>query len=94
MVENLPAMQETWVPSWGWENPLKKGMATHSSILGLPRWVLVVRNPPANAGDIRGAGSILWLERLSEERNGYPLQYSWASLVAQTVESAVWKTQI
>ena len=58
MVENLPAMQETWVPSWGWENPLKKGMATHSSILGLPRWVLVVRNPPANAGDIRGAGSI------------------------------------
>ena len=26
-------MQETWVPSLGWEDPLKKGMATHSSIL-------------------------------------------------------------
>ena len=30
---NLPAMQETWVPSLGWEDPLEKGMATHSSIL-------------------------------------------------------------
>ena len=26
-------MQETWVPSLGWENPLEKSMATHSSIL-------------------------------------------------------------
>ena len=26
-------MQETWVQSLGWENPLEKGMATHSSIL-------------------------------------------------------------
>ena len=33
MVKNLSAMQETWVQSLGWEEPLKKGMATHSSIL-------------------------------------------------------------
>ena len=33
MVKNLPAMQETWVQSLGWEDPLEKGMATHSSIL-------------------------------------------------------------
>ena len=33
MVKNLPAMLETWVRSLGWEDPLKKGMATHSSIL-------------------------------------------------------------
>ena len=33
MVKNLPAMQETWVQSLGWEDPLKEGMATHSSIL-------------------------------------------------------------
>ena len=32
-VKNLPAMQEIWVLSLGRENPLKKGMATHSSIL-------------------------------------------------------------
>ena len=30
---NPPAMQETQVQSLGWENPLKKGMATHSSVL-------------------------------------------------------------
>ena len=33
MVKNLPAMQETWLRSLGWEDPLKKEMATHSSIL-------------------------------------------------------------
>ena len=33
MVKNPPAMWETWVPSLGWEDPLKKGMATHSSLL-------------------------------------------------------------
>ena len=32
-VKNLLAMQETWVQSLGWEDPLEKGMATHSSIL-------------------------------------------------------------
>ena len=33
MVNNLPAMWETWVRPLSWEDPLKKGMATHSSIL-------------------------------------------------------------
>ena len=32
-VKNLPAMQETQIQSLGWEDPLEKGMATHSSIL-------------------------------------------------------------
>ena len=32
-VKNPPAMQETWVQSLGWEDPLEEGMATHSSIL-------------------------------------------------------------
>ena len=32
MVKNLPEMQETWVRSLGWEKPLEKGTATHSSI--------------------------------------------------------------
>ena len=32
-VKNLPTMQETWVQSLGQEDPLEKGMATHSSIL-------------------------------------------------------------
>ena len=32
-IKNLPAMWETWVQSLGWENPLEKELATHSSIL-------------------------------------------------------------
>ena len=32
-VKNLPAMQETWVLSLAWEDPLEKGMATRSNIL-------------------------------------------------------------
>ena len=35
MVKNLPAKQEMWVRSLGWEDPPEKGMATHSSI---PAW--------------------------------------------------------
>ena len=33
MVKNLSAMQETWVRSLGWEDPLEKGKAGHSSVL-------------------------------------------------------------
>ena len=33
MVKNLPAMRESGVQSLGWEDPLEKGMETHSSIL-------------------------------------------------------------
>ena len=33
LVKNLPAMQQTWIRSQGWEDPLEEGMATHSNIL-------------------------------------------------------------
>ena len=33
LVKNLPAIQETWVRSLNWEDPLEKGKASHSSIL-------------------------------------------------------------
>ena len=38
-VQNLPSMQETWVQSLGWEDPLEKGIETHFSILAwrIPR---------------------------------------------------------
>ena len=39
LVKNLPAMWETWVRSLGSEDPLEKGKAAHSSILGLPWWL-------------------------------------------------------
>ena len=39
LVKNLPAMQETLVQFLGQEDPLEKGWATHSSILGLLWWL-------------------------------------------------------
>ena len=46
-VKNLPAMQETWVRSLGQEDPLEKGMATHSSILA---WRISWTKEPAVYG--------------------------------------------
>ena len=43
MVKNLPVMQETWVRSLGWEDPLEKKMATHSSTLA---WRIPWREEP------------------------------------------------
>ena len=43
LIKNLPAMQDTWVPSLGWEDPLEKGMATHSIILA---WRIPWREEP------------------------------------------------
>ena len=37
LVKNPPAMQETWVQSQGWEDPLEKGKTTHSSVLA---WII------------------------------------------------------
>ena len=48
MVKNLPAMQETWVQSLGWEDPLEEGMATRSSVLAwrIPRTKSLVGYSP------------------------------------------------
>ena len=44
MVKNPPAVQETWVRSLGWEDPLEKEIATHSSILALTLCVFVIQS--------------------------------------------------
>ena len=43
LVKNLPAMQEKWVWSLGWEDPLEKEVATHSSTLA---WEIPWREQP------------------------------------------------
>ena len=48
---------------------------------------IVVKNPPANAGDSREAGSVPETGRSPGEGIGYPFQYSWASLMSQTVKN-------
>ena len=53
----------------------------------------MVKNPPANAGDIRDTGSIPESGRSPGEGIGYPVQYSLASLVSQLVKNlpAMWE---
>ena len=61
-VKNLPAMQETQemqFRSLGWEDPLEKGMATHSSILA---WTIPRTEEP---GGLQSIGSQSWT-RLSD----------------------------
>ena len=65
-------MRKTWVQSLGWEDPLEKETATHSSILGLPLW-LSWKKSTCNEEDL---GSIPGLGRSPGEGNGYPPQYS------------------
>ena len=55
---DLPAVQETWVQSLGWEDPLEKGTATHSSILA---W----RIPWTEESDPWGRKELDTIERLS-----------------------------
>ena len=65
-------MQEIPVRFLGQEDPLEKGLATHSSMLGLPWW-LSWKETACNAGDL---GSIPGMGRSPGEENGYPLQSS------------------
>ena len=50
IVKSLPAMQETWVQFLGWEDPLKKGIATHSSILA---WKIPWTEEPGRLQSVR-----------------------------------------
>ena len=52
MVKNQPVMQETWVRSLGWEDPLEEDMATHSSILA---WKIPWMEEP---GRLQSMGSL------------------------------------
>ena len=56
-VKNLPAMQETWVWSLGREDPLKKRMATHFSILA---WEMLWTEEPGGLQSIRSWKSQTW----------------------------------
>ena len=57
MIKNPPAMQETWVQSLVWEDPLEEGMATHSSILA---WKISM-----DRGAWRAPGGLGMTEQLS-----------------------------
>ena len=79
-LKRLPAMQETWVRSLGWEETLEEGMATYS---GIPAWRIPGTEEP---GRLQSMGSQrvardtterpLLQRLLFGEGNGTPFQYS------------------
>ena len=75
VVKNLPTMQETWVRFLGWEDPLQKGMATHSSIL--PGEFHSLYSPwGCKEWDTTERLSLHFSLSCIGEGNGNPLQYS------------------
>ena len=52
---------------------------------------LVVKNLPANAGDVRDVGSLPQLGRSPEEGNGFPLQYSW---LGNSMDRGAWQATV
>ena len=92
MVENLPGIQETQAASLSHEDPLEKGMATHSSILAwrIPWTLLLVlfcfvfflfgfpgsSDSKESAYNAGDLGSVPGSGRFQGEGNGNPLQYS------------------
>ena len=69
MVKNLPSMQEIWVQSLGWEDPLEEGMATHSRILA---WRILRTEEP---GGLQSIGLYLSAQ----------LSWTWLSTHARTI---------
>ena len=92
LVKNPPAIQETLVRFLGQEDPLQRDRLPTPVFLGFPG-SSAGKESACNAGD---PGSIPGWGRSSGEGIGYPLQCSWASLVAQLVKNlpAMWETWI
>ena len=71
LVKNSPAMQETWVRSMGWEDPLEEDMATRSSIL--PWRIPMDSSPPGSSVHrISQARTLEWVSMPSSSRSSQP----------------------
>ena len=63
VVKNLPAKQETWVQSLGWEDTLEWEMVTHSSILA---WKIPWTEEPGRLKSMRSQRSQAWVSNLQQ----------------------------
>ena len=95
MVKNLPAMQETQVLPLGWEDPLEKEMAPHSSILA---WEIPWTEEPGRLQSLgsQRVGRDLVTEVVTAKQWSLGLVELWASLLALMVKnpSTMWETQV
>ena len=86
-IKNLHTMKETWVQSLDWEDPLQKGKATYSSVLGLPG----CSDGKESACNARGPGSVPGLGRFPGDGNGNSLQYS---CLENPMDRGAWQTMV
>ena len=84
LVKNLPAKQETWVWSLDQEDPLEKGVATHSSILA---WRIPLTEDPAG---LQSMGSQRLWTWLSDGQGGLACCGSWGHKESDTTEGLNW----
>ena len=93
--------REAWCFSpWGYKESTQLVNWTTRKLITASQVMLVVKNPPANAGDIRDAGSVSGLGRSPEGGHGNPLQYSclenpldkwtWQAIVHRVAKSWTW----
>lgn len=80
MVNNLPAMRETWVRYLGWEDPLEEGMATHFSIL---TWRILMDRGPWRT-TVHGVAESDMTERLSTAQWRYRHFKNYAFILSQS----------
>ena len=92
LVKNPPAVQETWFDSWVRKIPWRRDRLPTPLFLGFPCGS-AGKESACNAGD---TGSVPRLGRSPGEGIGYPLHYSWVSLMAHTVKNppTKWETWV
>ena len=92
LVKNLPAIQETWFDFWVGMIPWRRDRLPTPVFLSFPG-SSDNEDSACNVGDL---GSVTGLGRFPAEGIGHPLQYSWASLAAQTMKNlpVMWETLV
>ena len=85
-IQNLPKMQETWVQSLGWEDPLEEGMATQSSVLA---WRIPMDKGAWWATVLGVCKESEMTERVSTAPNTYSSEWIHAVHICVAQESAI-----
>ena len=84
--KNAAVIQEIWVQSLGWKDPLEKGIATHSSILRASLVAQLVKSPPAMQE--------IWVQSLGWEDPLEKGMATHASILAWIIPWTVWSMGI
>ena len=90
MIENLPVIQKTWVWSLGQEDPLEKGMATHSRILA---WIIPWTEEPSRLQSMELPRVTHDWSDLAHSRVGLPRCHQWQRIILSVQETPEMQVQ-